>query len=272
MPSVAEVRELGLDRSPMPRMNIGRPRPIDTVSPSAVEQADGEVERLVDDHVVGGAHEIGLHLFGHREHAVAHDLGRATGSDRFGVWRRAVIGSARCPDLDHQVAELIDLQRVARAAPRSSRRAPRSAPGRRCGCPRAGRRARRPGVLTAACPESTPCASALRRARGGSRRASAASARARGFSIMPITVARRLTISAGSSGGAGAVAPLVHVVEVLLDGVAVARLEERRRQVDRDRVLLADVAHVGARTVTALLGLARRCSASASALGAPARW
>ena len=39
------------------------------------EQADGEVERLVDDHVVGGAHQVGLHLVGDGDDAVAHDLG-----------------------------------------------------------------------------------------------------------------------------------------------------------------------------------------------------
>src|SRR5262249_30347305 len=39
------------------------------------EQTGGEVERLVDDHVVGGAHQVGLHLLGHGDDAVAHDLG-----------------------------------------------------------------------------------------------------------------------------------------------------------------------------------------------------
>ena len=39
------------------------------------EQAGGEIERLVDDDVVGGAHEVGLHFLGHRDDAVAHDLG-----------------------------------------------------------------------------------------------------------------------------------------------------------------------------------------------------
>src|SRR4029077_13065133 len=38
------------------------------------EQAGGEVQRLIDDHVVGRAHEVGLHFLGHGEHAVAHDL------------------------------------------------------------------------------------------------------------------------------------------------------------------------------------------------------
>ena len=40
-------------------------------------------ERLVDDHVVGGAREVGLHFLGHREDAVAHDFGE------HGVGRRA---------------------------------------------------------------------------------------------------------------------------------------------------------------------------------------
>ncbi len=40
-----------------------------------VEQPDGEVERLVDDHVVGGAHQVGLHLLGRGDETVAHDFG-----------------------------------------------------------------------------------------------------------------------------------------------------------------------------------------------------
>jgi hypothetical protein len=39
------------------------------------EQPGGEIQRLVDDDVVGGAHEVGLHFLGHRDDAVAHDLG-----------------------------------------------------------------------------------------------------------------------------------------------------------------------------------------------------
>lgn len=39
------------------------------------EQAGGEIQGLVDDRVVGGSGEIDLHLFGHRHHAVADDLG-----------------------------------------------------------------------------------------------------------------------------------------------------------------------------------------------------
>ncbi len=39
-----------------------------------IEQADGEVERLVDDHVVGGAHQVRFHLFGDANERVAHDF------------------------------------------------------------------------------------------------------------------------------------------------------------------------------------------------------
>ena len=39
------------------------------------EQPDGEVERLVHDHVVGGAGEVGLHLLGDGDDAVPHQLG-----------------------------------------------------------------------------------------------------------------------------------------------------------------------------------------------------
>ena len=60
--------------SDMPRMNIGRPRPIETVSPFVGEQADGEVQRLVDDEVVGRARQVGLHLLRHGEQTVADDL------------------------------------------------------------------------------------------------------------------------------------------------------------------------------------------------------
>ncbi len=38
------------------------------------EEADGEIERLVDDEVVGGPHQVGLHLLGDGEEAVADDL------------------------------------------------------------------------------------------------------------------------------------------------------------------------------------------------------
>ena len=70
------------------------------------EQPGGEVERLVDDHVVGGAHEVGFHFLGHRDDAVAHDLGdhriepaathpappRSRGRDREGAALRCFSG------------------------------------------------------------------------------------------------------------------------------------------------------------------------------------
>src|SRR5262249_57604691 len=41
------------------------------------------------------------------------------------------------------------------------------------------------------------------------------------------------------------VAPLVHGVEATLDGIAVLGGEQLGRKLDRDRVLLPDIAHVG---------------------------
>ena len=38
------------------------------------EQAGGKIERLVDDDVVGGAHEVRFHFLRHGNDAVAHDL------------------------------------------------------------------------------------------------------------------------------------------------------------------------------------------------------
>ena len=108
-------------------MKLGRPRPIETVSPVRREQADGEVERLVDDHVVGGAHEVGLHLLGHRDDAVAHDLGQ----DRIDLWRVRFVRfalvmdrflpSLTASDADDQVAEGIDGQAIARPEHRGRR-------------------------------------------------------------------------------------------------------------------------------------------------------
>ena len=47
---------------------------MEIVLPSAIEQPDGEILGLVDDHVVGGAHQIGLHLIGDRHHGAANHL------------------------------------------------------------------------------------------------------------------------------------------------------------------------------------------------------
>ena len=75
------------------------------------EQPDGEVQRLVDDHVVGGAHEIGLHLFGHRQHAIANDfdgdrINRIALLDRR-LLHRGMHGLFST-DTDVEIAELVD--------------------------------------------------------------------------------------------------------------------------------------------------------------------
>ena len=56
-------------------MNIGRPRPMEIVLPSASNRPTVKSSRLVDDHVVGGAHQVGLHLVGDGDDRVADDLG-----------------------------------------------------------------------------------------------------------------------------------------------------------------------------------------------------
>jgi hypothetical protein len=38
------------------------------------EDTDGKVKRLVDDHVVGSAHEVGLHFLSNCHDAIADDL------------------------------------------------------------------------------------------------------------------------------------------------------------------------------------------------------
>ena len=66
----AEMSELGFDRLGH-AANEGR-KPDADGDGLAVgsEEPGGEVERLVDDHVVGGAHEVRLHLLGHGNDAV----------------------------------------------------------------------------------------------------------------------------------------------------------------------------------------------------------
>ena len=94
------------------------------------EQAGGEIERLVDDDVVGGAHEVGLHFLSHRDDAVAHDLG----DDRIDFWFCAGVSlsspsSPLSPYRDHQIAELHPHRARRRASAPWSRHIPRSAPG-----------------------------------------------------------------------------------------------------------------------------------------------
>ena len=103
--------------SAMPRMNIGRPMPIEMVSPSRGEQPGGEIERLVDDDVVGRAHEVRLHFLRHGDDAVADDLG----DDRIG-WLRAcvlvfvswlMLSLLGSPALDDKVSVGVDVSAVA---------------------------------------------------------------------------------------------------------------------------------------------------------------
>src|SRR5499427_5043831 len=71
----AEMPDLGLDRLRHAADEHGQPDADRDGLASRREQAGGEVERLVNDDVVSGAHEVGLHFLGHRDDAVAHDLG-----------------------------------------------------------------------------------------------------------------------------------------------------------------------------------------------------
>ena len=72
---VAEIGELGLQGLRHAADEHRQPEPDGDSLAARVEHPGREVERLVDDHVVGGAHEVGLHFLGHRHHTVAHDFG-----------------------------------------------------------------------------------------------------------------------------------------------------------------------------------------------------
>ena len=77
----AEMLDLGLDRLGHAADEHRQPEADRHGLALGREQPGGEIERLVDDHVVGGAHEVGLHFLGHGDDAVAHDLGH----DRIGL-------------------------------------------------------------------------------------------------------------------------------------------------------------------------------------------
>src|SRR5215813_2710498 len=70
----AEMLDLGLDRLRHAADEHRQPDADRDGLASRREQAGGEVERLVNDDVVSGAHEVGLHFLSHRDDAVAHDL------------------------------------------------------------------------------------------------------------------------------------------------------------------------------------------------------
>src|SRR5262249_30057459 len=101
----AEMLDLGLDRLRHAADEHWQPDADRDGLASRREQTGGEVERLVDDDVVGGAHEVGLHFLSHRDDAVAHDL-RDHGIDlarggpcRFchGAYRPPATLIIRCP-------------------------------------------------------------------------------------------------------------------------------------------------------------------------------
>src|SRR6516162_5990248 len=85
----AEMLDLGLDRLRHAADEHRQPDADRDGLASRREQTGGEVERLVDDDVVSGAHEVGLHFLGHRDDAVAHDL-RDHGIDLACAARRAL--------------------------------------------------------------------------------------------------------------------------------------------------------------------------------------
>src|SRR5215475_3132727 len=65
---------------------------------------------------------------------------------------------------------------------------------------------------------------------------------------------------------AGAVAQKMHVIEVALDGRAILFFEHLRREIDRDRMLLAHIAHIGGAVDYYLFGGHRAGSDGARAL------
>ena len=68
---LSPVRELGLDRVRKPADKHRQTEADGNRVAVGIEQTDGEILGFVDDHVVGGAHEIGLHLVGDRHHRAA---------------------------------------------------------------------------------------------------------------------------------------------------------------------------------------------------------
>ena len=112
----AEMRELGLHRVAHAADEHRQAEPDRHRVALRVEQPDGEVERLVDDHVVGGAHQVGLHLLGRGDETVAHDFGDhridAMAAD-CGLGFSGGIHASAPPDFDDEIAEGIDLEHVA---------------------------------------------------------------------------------------------------------------------------------------------------------------
>ena len=71
---LAPMRELGFDRVRQPADKHRQPQADRNRVAVGIEQADGEIFGFIDNHVVGGAHEIGLHLIGDRHYRAADHL------------------------------------------------------------------------------------------------------------------------------------------------------------------------------------------------------
>ena len=70
----APVRQLGLDDIAHAANEGGQTEANRQRVPARVKQADGEIERLVNNHVVRGAHQHRFHFFGGGDQAIAHQL------------------------------------------------------------------------------------------------------------------------------------------------------------------------------------------------------
>ena len=71
------------------------------------EDADGEIESLIDDHVVGGAHEVDFHLLSHCHHAITDDL------DENGIWRGLAVCHCACTgNGNNEISDGVDLDAV----------------------------------------------------------------------------------------------------------------------------------------------------------------
>src|SRR5665811_469437 len=67
--------DLGLDGLTHPANKHGQADADRNSITVAIEEADREIERLIDNHIVRSPHQIGLHLLGRGDEAVADDLG-----------------------------------------------------------------------------------------------------------------------------------------------------------------------------------------------------
>src|ERR1700743_1888117 len=72
---MTETRDLGLDRVAHTADEHRQSKADRNGVAITIKEPNREVERFIDDHVVGCPHQIGLHLLGRGDEAVADDLG-----------------------------------------------------------------------------------------------------------------------------------------------------------------------------------------------------